>query len=140
MLRSKKELQSAMDGVFETHPRIRITMPALVSLMLRSLDTMPAEYRGLTEEIENYIRAQTKKGYLMMSKGRMGGIIRVSDFPKEEIKAMREQEAKTKKGIEIKRKILDGMRQQVNDLIQAKATIELEIHAVESKPAHSFVA
>lgn len=138
-LRTKKQFKVSLDKVFKNHPRVRINMPALVSMMLHDLAAMPAEYRSLMEEVDEFIRGKVKRGYLLMSKGRCGGIIRVSDFPKEEIAAMRAQEERTKKGAEIKRQILDGMRKQVNDLIQAKATLELELQQVESKPAHSFV-
>jgi hypothetical protein len=76
----------AVNAVFDAHKGSRINMPALTALALQHLNVQPENHKALTTRVQQYIRANvgelgTGKA-LNSTKGKGGGVCRVSDLPK----------------------------------------------------------
>lgn len=78
------EIGKAVHAVFDQYPGASINMPAITSLVLRSLGAEPANFKTLTEKVVEYLRNNSgEKGMaqFQIARGRNGGVKRWCDQP-----------------------------------------------------------
>lgn len=79
---SEASIADAVSAVFDTNLGTRMPLPALRQLTLTKLGTGPADYAATVEAFDSYVHANaTKDGIFSISKGKNGGVARVSDIP-----------------------------------------------------------
>lgn len=122
----KKVLRTALDRFFDQYGKITINRSALEQTMCHYMAVQPNEYSRALKAIGAFLAAKVEKGYLLLSKGRAGGYLRVKDWSAEELAHLASERDKVARGFEIKRGIIAGL--------------EAQIATVSAKPARSFIA
>lgn len=81
---SQERLDAAVNAVFDQFLGQTIHMPALLSAATLELGGSPAEHKTHSKRLHQHIRGLHDRGVLQITKGKGGGVARVSDLPQED--------------------------------------------------------
>lgn len=79
-------LVQAINQVFDKYRGCTVVTPVVVALSLQALEVTPANYASKEKVVRRKLRSMVRKGELVISSGKGGGLKRVSDMTDRETK------------------------------------------------------